>query len=483
VAAKEEDQQMASTQPQVRTEKDSMGEVKVPQDAYYGAQTQRAIDNFPISQRRFPREFIRAIGLIKQAAAHVNRELGLLEERVTEPIIRAAQEVVDGKFDADFAIDIYQTGSGTSTNMNANEVIANRAVEHIGGTRGSRTIHPNDHVNMCQSSNDVIPAAIHVAALERLDKHLLPAFRDLHKALATKAREFDDVMKIGRTHLMDATPIRLGQEFSGYARQVELGIRRLESARASLAELALGGTAVGTGLNAHPEFAKRVIATLSEMTGIEFREAENHFEAQGAQDALVEASGALKTVAVSLMKIANDLRWLGSGPRCGIGELLLPELQPGSSIMPGKVNPVIPESVLQVGAQVLGNDTVITLGAQWGVLDLNTMLPVMASNLLESIQILGTAASNFAERCIMGIEANRQRCTELIEQSQAMCTALAPEIGYDAAAQIAKESFASGKTVRQIAQERQVLPQERLNELLDPRRMTEPGLTGGPAGG
>jgi fumarate hydratase class II len=460
-----------------------MGEVKVPQQAYYGAQTQRAIDNFPISQRRFPREFIRAIGLIKMAATQVNRELGLLNERVTDPIVRAAQEVVDGKFDADFAIDIYQTGSGTSTNMNANEIIANRAIELAGGTRGSRLIHPNDHVNMCQSSNDVIPTAIHVAALERIHAHLLPALQPLHSALAAKAWEFDEVMKIGRTHLMDATPIRLGQEFSGYARQVELGIRRVESTRASLAELALGGTAVGTGLNAHPEFPKRVIARLSELTGLEFREAENHFAAQGAQDALVEASGVLKTVAVSLMKIANDLRWMGSGPRCGIGELLLPELQPGSSIMPGKVNPVIPESVIQVAAQVIGNDTVVTLGAQWGVLDLNTMMPMMASNLLESIHILGTAAANFAEHCIVGLQANRERCAALIEQSQSMCTALAPEIGYDAAAQIAKESFASGKTVRQIAQERQVLPDERLNELLDPRRMTEPGLTAGPAGG
>jgi fumarate hydratase class II len=474
---------MAAAQRQFRIEKDSMGEVKVPQDAYYGAQTQRAIDNFPISQRRFPREFVRAIGLIKQAAARVNRELALLDEQVTEPIVRAAQEVIDGTFDADFAIDIYQTGSGTSTNMNANEIIANRAVELLGGARGSRMVHPNDHVNMCQSSNDVVPTAIHVAALERLEKHLLPALRQLHKVLAAKAKEFDEVMKIGRTHLMDATPIRLGQEFSGYARQVELGLRRLESTRPSLAELALGGTAVGTGLNAHPEFAKRVIATLSEMTGIEFREAESHFAAQGAQDALVETSGALKTVAVSLMKIANDLRWLGSGPRCGFGEVLLPELQPGSSIMPGKVNPVIPESVIQVGAQVVGNDLVVTLGGQWGVLDLNTMLPVMASNLLESIELLGNAATNFAERCIVGIQANRERCAELIEQSQAMCTALAPEIGYDAAAQIAKESFASGKTVRQIAQERQILPEERLNELLDPRRMTEPGLTAGPAGG
>jgi fumarate hydratase, class II len=474
---------MASAEQQFRVEKDSMGEVNVPQHAYYGAQTQRAIDNFPISQRRFSREFIRAIGLIKMAATQVNRDLGLLEARLSEPIVGAAQEVVDGKFDADFAIDIYQTGSGTSTNMNANEVIANRAIELAGGSRGSRLIHPNDHVNMCQSSNDVIPTAIHVAALERLEKHLVPGLRTLHKALVAKAKEFEDVMKIGRTHLMDATPIRLGQEFSGYARQVELGIRRVENTRASLAELALGGTAVGTGLNTHPEFAKRVIARLSELTGVAFREAENHFEAQGAQDALVEVSGALKTVAVSLMKIANDLRWMGSGPRCGLGELMLPELQPGSSIMPGKVNPVIPESVIQVAAQVLGNDLAVALGAQWGALDLNTMMPVMASNLLESIHILGTVAANFAELCVVGIQADRERCAALIEQSQAMCTALAPEIGYDAAAQIAKESFASGKTVRQIAKERQVLPADRLDELLDPRRMTEPGLTGGPAGG
>jgi fumarate hydratase, class II len=474
---------MASAEQQFRVEKDSMGEVNVPQHAYYGAQTQRAIDNFPISPRRFSREFIRAIGLIKMAATQVNRDLGLLEARLSEPIVGAAQEVVDGKFDADFAIDIYQTGSGTSTNMNANEVIANRAIELAGGSRGSRLIHPNDHVNMCQSSNDVIPTAIHVAALERLEKHLVPGLRTLHKALVAKAKEFEDVMKIGRTHLMDATPIRLGQEFSGYARQVELGIRRVENTRASLAELALGGTAVGTGLNTHPEFAKRVIARLSELTGVAFREAENHFEAQGAQDALVEMSGALKTVAVSLMKIANDLRWMGSGPRCGLGELMLPELQPGSSIMPGKVNPVIPESVIQVAAQVLGNDLAVALGAQWGALDLNTMMPVMASNLLESIHILGTVAANFAELCVVGIQADRERCAALIEQSQAMCTALAPEIGYDAAAQIAKESFASGKTVRQIAKERRVLPADRLDELLDPRRMTEPGLTAGPAGG
>lgn len=474
---------MATDVTPFRIEKDSMGEVKVPETAIYGAQTQRAVENFPISQRRFPREFIRALGLIKLAAAEVNRELGLLDEKLATPIVQAAQEVIEGKLDADFVLDIYQTGSGTSTNMNANEVIANCAIEFMGGARGSRLIHPNDHVNICQSSNDVIPTAIHVAALESTHKHLLPALRKLHTALAAKAREFDEVIKIGRTHLMDATPIRLGQEFSGYARQIELGVRRVENTRAALAELPLGGTAVGTGLNAHPEFAKRVIARLTKLTGVEFREAENHFEAEGAQDALVEASGALKTVAVSLMKIANDLRWLGSGPRCGIGELMLPELQPGSSIMPGKVNPVIPESVIQVAAQVIGNDLVVTLGGQWGVFDLNTMMPVMASNLLESIQILGNVAANFADRCIVGIQANRERCAELIEQSQAMCTALAPEIGYDAAAQVAKESFATGKTVRQIARERKILPEERLNELLDPYRMTEPGVTAGPAGG
>ena len=384
---------MASTEQGFRVEKDSMGEVKVPEAATYGAQTQRAVENFPISQRRFPREFIRALGLIKLAAAEVNRELGLLDEKLATPIVQAAQEVIEGKLDADFVLDIYQTGSGTSTNMNANEVIANCAIEFMGGARGSRLIHPNDHINICQSSNDVIPTAIHVAALESTHKHLLPALRKLHTALAAKAREFDEVIKIGRTHLMDATPIRLGQEFSGYARQIELGVRRVENTRAALAELPLGGTAVGTGLNAHPDFAKRVIARLTELTGVEFREAENHFEAEGAQDALVEASGALKTVAVSLMKIANDLRWLGSGPRCGIGELMLPELQPGSSIMPGKVNPVIPESVIQVAAQVIGNDLVVTLGGQWGVFDLNTMMPVMASNLLESIQILGNVAA------------------------------------------------------------------------------------------
>jgi len=461
-----------------RIERDSMGEVKVPGHAYYGAQTQRAVENFPISPRRFPRPFIRALGMIKHLAARVNKDLGLLDPKIADAVAEAAKEVMEGKFDDQFVVDIFQTGSGTSTNMNANEVIANRAIELLGGSIGSKMVHPNDHVNLGQSSNDVIPTAIHIAALETIEKDLLPALRKLQAALKAKAREFDKVVKIGRTHLQDATPVRLGQEFSGYARQVELGIRRIEQTRASLAELALGGTAVGTGLNTHPEFPRRVIACVSELTGIEFKEAEDHFEAQGAQDALVEASGALKTVAVSLLKIANDIRWLGSGPRCGIGEIRLPEVQPGSSIMPGKVNPVIAESVIQVAAQVIGNDLAITLGGQWGFFELNTMMPLMASNLLESILILANASNNFADRCISGIRADEARCAEMIEKSLAMGTALAPVIGYDEAAKIARESSLTGKTVREIAVEKKILPEDRLNEVLDPWRMTEPGIPG-----
>lgn len=467
---------MADVKQEYRVEKDSMGEVKVPRSAYYGAQTQRAVENFPISTRRFPRRFIRALGLIKLASARVNKTLGLLDQKIADVIVQAAQEVIEGKLDEQFVLDIFQTGSGTSTNMNANEVIANRAIELLGGQIGSKAVHPNDHVNMGQSSNDVIPTAIHVAALEAIEQELGPALRKLHQVLVAKAREFDKVVKIGRTHLQDATPIRLGQEFSGYARQVELGIKRMEKARESLQELALGGTAVGTGLNAHPEFARRVIQLLNELTGIGFREAENHFEAQGAQDALVEASGALKTIAVSLIKIANDVRWLGSGPRCGIGELRLPEVQPGSSIMPGKVNPVIAESAIQACAQVIGNDLAITLGGQWGFFELNTMMPLMASNLLESIEILANATSNFADRCIAGIQADETRCAEMIEKSLAMCTALAPVIGYDEAAKIAKTSYETGKTVREVAKELKVLPEDRLDEILDPWRMTEPGI-------
>ena len=356
-----------------------MGDVQVPSSALYGAQTRRAIENFPISGVGFPREFIRAIGIIKLASARSNREMRLLDRVLADAISQAAEEVIDGELDRHFAVDIFQTGSGTSTNMNANEVIANRAIELLGGTIGSRhPVHPNDHVNMGQSSNDVIPSAIHIAAVESIERRLVPALEKLHSALARKSKEFDGLVKVGRTHLQDATPVRLGQEFGGYARQIELGIRRLEKLKDTLGELALGGTAVGTGLNTHPDFPGRTIEHISEVSGLSFHEAANHFEAQGARDALVEASGVLRTIAVSLMKIANDIRWLGSGPRCGIGELILPEVQPGSSIMPGKINPVIAESVCQVAAQVIGNDLAVTIGGQAGNLELNIMMPVMA---------------------------------------------------------------------------------------------------------
>jgi fumarate hydratase class II len=463
----------------VRIERDSMGEMGVPAAALYGAQTQRAVENFPISDLRWPRSFIRALGLVKWAAAQVNRDLGLLAADKADVIMRAAREVVDGKWDDQFVVDLFQTGSGTSTNMNANEVIANRATQLLGGTLGSKLVHPNDHVNLGQSSNDVIPTAIHVAALETIDRELLPALTVLHTTLVHKSLEFARVVKIGRTHLQDATPVRLGQEFGGYARQVELGIRRVENMRASLGELALGGTAVGTGINTHPDFAAKVITLLARETDCQFFvEAADHFEAQGAQDSLVEASGALKTVAVSLIKVANDIRWLGSGPRCGIGEINLPETQPGSSIMPGKVNPVIAESLLQVCVHVIGNDTAVMLGGQSGNFELNVMLPVMAYNLLQSIQLQASAVKNFTSKCVAGLTANEARCEAMIEQSLAMCTALAPEIGYDAAAKIAKESYRTGKTVREVALEQKILSPERLKVLLDPAQMTERGFAG-----
>ena len=454
-----------------------MGEMAVPADALYGAQTQRAIENFPISNLRFPREFIRAMGLIKLAAARANADLGLLDRTIASAIIQAAQEVIAGKLDSHFVLDIFQTGSGTSTNMNANEVISNRAIQILGGVLGSKKpVHPNDHVNMGQSSNDVIPTAMHVSAMESIENSLIPALRKLRKALAAKSREFDGVVKIGRTHLQDATPVRLGQEFAGYARQAQLGIRRLEKLKDTLGELALGGTAVGTGINTHPKFPQKTIQYLSKMTGLVLREAEDHFEAQGARDAMVEASGALRTIAVSLIKIANDIRWLASGPRCGIGEIRLPETQPGSSIMPAKVNPVIAESLLMAAAQVIGDDVTVTMGGQAGVLELNVMMPVIAHNVLESIRLLAASAANFADRCVSGIQANEQRCNELVEKSLAMCTALAPEIGYDAAAAIARESYETGKTVREIALERKIMPAKRLKKILDPIRMTRPGI-------
>lgn len=467
-----------------RIETDSMGEMEVPASVYYGAQTARAIENFPISGIRFPRQFIRAMGMIKLSAAQTNMELGLLKNKIGQAINKAAKEVIDGKLDGHFVLDIFQTGSGTSTNMNTNEVIGNRANEILGGKIGDKKhVHPNDHVNMGQSSNDVIPSAIHVSALEAIERNLIPALKKLHKALDKKAKEFDKIVKIGRTHLQDATPIRLGQEFSGYASQVEHGIKRLENVKGHLSELAIGGTAVGTGINTHSKFGSLVAKNLTKMTGVQFREAQNHFEAQGAKDAVVEASGALKTVAVSLMKIANDIRWLGSGPRCGIGEIILPAVQPGSSIMPGKVNPVMAESVTQVAAQVIGNDAAITIGGQSGNFDLNVMMPVMAHNLLQSIMLLSNVSHVFTDKCIVGIKVDRKRCEDMIEQSLAMCTVLAPIIGYDAAAKLAKEAYETGKTVRQVALEKKVLPEAELNKVLDPWSMTEPGVTSWSAGG
>jgi fumarate hydratase class II len=460
---------------ETRVERDSMGPMEVPADAYYGAQTQRAVLNFPISGIRFSRPFIRALGLIKRAAAEVNMELGLLDRRIGEAVVRASNEVADGALDREFVVDIFQTGSGTSTNMNANEVIANRAAELLGEPRGSKAVHPNDHVNMGQSSNDVIPTAIHVAALEVAETRLKPALNTLRAGLEKKARQFDDVIKIGRTHLQDATPIRLGQEFSGYASQIAHGERRLEQALEGIRELAIGGTAVGTGINTHPEFGARMAKRLSELTGLGFREADNHFEAQAAKDAAVQLSGTLKTLAVSLMKIANDIRWLGSGPRCGIGELIIPATQPGSSIMPGKVNPVIAESVMMVAAQVIGNDLVVTTAGELGNFELNVMMPVLAHNLLESLELLANAARNFDARLVQGLEADRDRAAGLVEQSLAMVTVLAPVIGYDRAAQIAKTSYETRKTVRELVLEENVLPREQVERLLDPWSQTEPG--------
>ena len=443
-----------------------MGDMRVSADAYYGAQTARAVENFPISSLRFQRPLIRALGLIKKHAAITNTELGLLDERLSKAIQMAAQEVAEGLLDTHFVVDIFQTGSGTSTNMNANEVIANRATELMGGKRGDKTVHPNDHVNKGQSSNDVIPTAIHVAALEGIRNHLAPALQELHDELRKKADEFDSVLKIGRTHLQDATPIRLGQEFAGYASQVQHGLARLAAVEKHLGELALGGTAVGTGLNTHPEFARRTTQRLAGETGLPLVEAPNHFEAQGAIDACVEASGALKTVAVSLIKIANDIRWLG------VNEIKIPATQPGSSIMPGKVNPVMSEMLIQVGAQVIGNDAAITFGGTFGNFELNTMMPLIAYNLLQSIELLASGAHVFARRCVAGLKANVEACTATIERSLAMSTALAPVIGYDKAAKIAKVASETGRTVREVATELSGLPKAKLDELLDPMKQT-----------
>jgi fumarate hydratase, class II len=455
-----------------RRERDSMGEVEVPRDALFGAQTRRALDNFPISELRKPRRFIEALGAIKLEAANVNHELGLLEEGVKNAIVEAAEEVVDGRLDNQFVLDVFQTGSGTSTNMNANEVVSNRAIQILGGELGSKEpVHPNDHVNMGQSSNDVVPTAIHLSALISIKEDLLPALEKLQGALEDKSREFDEVVKTGRTHLQDATPIRLGQEFKGYAGQVQRSIGRVRKAQEDLTEVALGGTAVGTGVNTHPEFAGKVCERLSERFGVEVRETENHFQAQSAMDGTVFVSGALKTVAVSLMKVANDIRWLGAGPRANLAEIALPEVQPGSSIMPGKVNPVIAESTMMVAAQVIGNDATIALAGQGGNFELNTMLPLIAYNLLQSIDILGGAAANLANQTVVGLEAT-ERGPDLVEKGLMLATALAPEVGYDKAAEIAKEAFKTGKTIREIAREQTDLSDEELDEVLDAKKMT-----------
>jgi fumarate hydratase class II len=458
-----------------RTERDSMGPVQVPKEAYYGASTMRAVRNFPISGLRFPRRFIRALGLIKRSAAEVNADLGLLEPRLAEAIVRAADEVAEGRLDDQFVVDVFQTGSGTSTNMNANEVIANRAAELLGGRRGSKLVHPNDHVNVGQSSNDVIPTAIHLSALLAIREELTPALSELRASLAAKAEEFWPVVKTGRTHLQDATPIRLGQEFQGYAGQVARALRRLERAATELEEVALGGTAVGTGLNTHPQFAARVCERLSAATGLAVRETDNHFQAQSSLDAVVGFSGALRAAAIALLKIANDISWLGSGPRAGLGELTLPEVQPGSSIMPGKVNPVIAEALIQVCAQVMGNDATVAVAGQRSFFELNTMMPVAGYNLLQSIELLAAAARSFAERCVDGLQAT-ERGPELVEKGLGIATGLAPIIGYDAAAEIAKEAAGSGRTIREVAQERTGLSDEELRRALDLAGMTESGL-------
>ena len=454
-----------------RIEKDSLGEMQVPEEALYGAQTQRAVENFPISGQRFGRRFIEALGLIKKSAAQTNLELGNLDADIAEAIAQAAGEVADGKWDDEFVLDIYQTGSGTSTNMNVNEVVAHRATQ----IRGDK-VHANDHVNFGQSSNDVIPTAIHVSALVAVKKQLLPGLEHLRSALSAKAEEFDGVVKSGRTHLMDATPIRLGQEFRGYATQVTKGVERVSRAAAELEELALGGTAVGTGINTHEDFAAKTIARISGATGISFREAPDHFEAQAAKDAAVSTAGALNTVATSLMKIADDIRWLGSGPTSGIHEIKLPAIQPGSSIMPGKVNPVMSEAMMMVCARVMGNHTTITVAGSRGNFELNVMMPVLAQALLESITLLANISTAFADKCVAGIEVNIERAKELLEKNPSIATALNPYIGYDAASVVAKEAAKRGVSVRQVVAEKELLPDDEIDDALDVRGMTEPGL-------
>jgi len=456
-----------------RIEEDSMGNLRVPEDAYWGVQTQRAIENFPISGIRLPREFIWALGMVKMAAAEANVSLGLLDQKMGTAVAQAAKEVADGTWDSQFPVDVFQTGSGTSTNMNANEVIANRANEILGSPRGSKhPVHPNDHVNMGQSSNDIIPTCIHIAGTDSIKNRLIPALKKMKQELELKSNAFDSIVKLGRTHLQDATPIRLGQEFSGFASMIDHGINRIEECLDHLLELAIGGTAVGTGINTDPKFPQLVIKKVNEITGLDFREAENHFEAQGARDAIVHASAALKTLSVSLIKIANDIRWLGSGPYGGIGELLIPPVQPGSSIMPGKVNPVMAESLIQVAAQVIGCDAAITVGGLSGNFELNVMMPMMAYNFLLSMNLLKNAVTVFTDKCINGLQADKKRCRELVEKSLSMVTALAPVIGYDKAAEIAKEAYQTGVPLKQMIMKKKILPAEEVEKLLDPTTKT-----------
>ena len=459
----------------MRIEKDTMGEMELPDDSYYGAQTQRAVENFQISSTKIPRSMIAAIAMIKRSAAIVNHKLDFLDSKVKDAIVKSADEVIQGKFDNQFVVDIYQTGSGTSSNMNANEVIANRACEILNGKKGDKSlVHPNDHVNFGQSSNDVIPTSIHIAASIEITKRLIPELNELKKSLDQKSKEFDNVIKIGRTHLQDATPITLGQEFSGYSKMVDNSINRIKSNLPFLYQLAQGGTAVGTGINTHKDFGNLIAQEISNITNLDFVEADNHFEAQATQDSIVHLSGSLKTLSVSLYKIANDIRWLGSGPRSGLGELILPTVQPGSSIMPGKVNPVICESLIQVTSQVIGYDSAITLGGLGGVFELNLMLPLIGSNILESINILSNGIKMFRLKLIDDLKANEKKCMGYIEDSLAMCTTLAPIIGYDKAANIAKKAYNTDKTVREICVEENVLSKEELQNILDPYSMISP---------
>jgi fumarate hydratase class II len=461
-----------------RVERDSMGEVRVPAEALWGAQTQRAVQNFPVSGLTMPRPFIAALGLVKQAAARANKTLALLDARIAQAVEAAAAEVAAGRHDAQFPIDVFQTGSGTSSNMNANEVIATLATRRLGSP-----VHPNDHVNMCQSSNDVIPSCIHVSASLAVRRELAPALTHLAGALSVREREVGHIVKTGRTHLMDAMPVTLGQEISGWRTQIENGLARLESVQPRLLALAQGGTAVGTGINAHPQFGRRVCAELSALTGLAFAPARNYFEALSAQDTAVELSGNLKVIAVSLMKIANDLRLMNSGPLAGLSEIALPALQPGSSIMPGKVNPVIPEATTMVAAQVIGNDTAITVAGQSGNFQLNVMLPVIAHNLLQSIQLLASVTRLLADSAVAGFKVNEARIAAALDRNPILVTALNPVIGYEKGAAIAKKAYAEGRPIREVAEQSTDLPREELARLLDPAELTTGGIKGGTGGG